>query len=423
MTIQEIVHEVLNEAGFLRMLRSKSVRAPQISLRDLILLDERLEAQIDVLRVAGDAAWDRCETALAGADPDFTFAAAVLAFESGNESRIDHVLQTAGEDPDQARVIISALGWIEFEKAKPQIYRLLTTPSPFRRYLGIGGCAAHRHDPGSHLNTAAYDSSSLVKTRALRAFGEIGCFNNIRFYPLRQQLAAAEDGIRFSAAWSLALAGDDEAVEALKPFVADPRFGEEALNLLLRRLKPATAVVWQHELAASPARARLAVLAAGIVGEVSAVPWLLEQMTVPEMARCAGEAFTMITGVDVAAEGLQGLPPEGFAAGPTDDPQDSNVELDPDEDLPWPEPFFVGVWWRNHRRNYQNGVRYLLGKPIVPDQLRRVLLVGGQRQRAAAALELALMEPGRPLFNVRAPAFRQMVTSDGHERVNHHSCK
>jgi len=32
---------------------------------------------------------------------------------------------------------------------------------------------------------------------------------------------------------------------------------------------------------------------------------------------------------------------------------------------------------------------------------------GYQRQRAAAALELAILKPGRPLFEVRAPGFRQ----------------
>jgi hypothetical protein len=31
-----------------------------------------------------------------------------------------------------------------------------------------------------------------------------------------------------------------------------------------------------------------------------------------------------------------------------------------------------------------------------------------QRQRAAAALELAIREPGTPLFNVKAPGFRQI---------------
>ena len=44
---------------------------------------------------------------------------------------------------------------------------------------------------------------------------------------------------------------------------------------------------------------------------------------------------------------------------------------------------------------------------MTPDSLRDVLKNGYQRQRAAAALELAIREPGKPLYEVRAPGFRQ----------------
>ena len=56
-------------------------------------------------------------------------------------------------------------------------------------------------------------------------------------------------------------------------------------------------------------------------------------MEVPELARVAGEAFTMITGVDIAYEDLEGEWPEDFEAGPTESPEDEDVEMDPDEDL------------------------------------------------------------------------------------------
>lgn len=38
---------------------------------------------------------------------------------------------------------------------------------------------------------------------------------------------------------------------------------------------------------------------------------------------------------------------------------------------------------------------------------QHVLRHGYQRQRAAAAIELAMMKPGQPLFEVRAPGFCQ----------------
>jgi uncharacterized protein (TIGR02270 family) len=125
------------------------------------------------------------------------------------------------------------------------------------------------------------------------------------------------------------------------------------------------------------------------------------------MARVAGESFTMITGVDLAYDDLEGEWPEGFEAGPTEEPEDEDVEMDPDEDLPWPEPELIHEWWGKNKNNFQNGTRYLCGKPISEQQCQHVLRYGYQRQRAAAAIELAIMNPGQPLFEVRAPGFRQ----------------
>jgi uncharacterized protein (TIGR02270 family) len=130
-------------------------------------------------------------------------------------------------------------------------------------------------------------------------------------------------------------------------------------------------------------------------------------METPELARVAGESFTTITGADIAYLDLDGERPEGFESGPTEDPADENVEMDPDENLPWPDPALIQKWWQSNRQRFQAGTRHLIGKPITNDWLKQVLRIGRQRQRAAAALELAMRQPGTPLFEVRAPGFRQ----------------
>ena len=56
--------------------------------------------------------------------------------------------------------------------------------------------------------------------------------------------------------------------------------------------------------------------------------------------------------------------PEGFEAGPTDAPEDENVGMDPDEDLPWPKPEALHAWWKNRQGQFRPGTRYLLGKPM-----------------------------------------------------------
>ena len=95
----------------------------------------------------------------------------------------------------------------------------------------------------------------------------------------------------------------------------------------------------------------------------------------------------------------------GFEAGPTESSADANVEPDPDTYLPWPDPAKVAAWWAKRSSALARNSRYFLGKPIAADWLRQVLADGRQRQRAAAALELKLFQPGRPLYEVRAPGY------------------
>jgi hypothetical protein len=51
-------------------------------------------------------------------------------------------------------------------------------------------------------------------------------------------------------------------------------------------------------------------------------------------------------------------------------------------------------------------VRLPLGRQIEPAHRAPVLRTGNQPQRAAAALELAVLAPGQPLFEVSTPALR-----------------
>jgi len=115
----------------------------------------------------------------------------------------------------------------------------------------------------------------------------------------------------------------------------------------------------------------------------------------------------MITGVDPAFEDLDGEQPEDFEAGPTENPEDENVEMDPDEDLPWPNIELVQDWWGKNKVRFRDGTRHLVGQPIVEPNLQQVLHNGCQRQRAAAALGLAINKPGKPLFEICTPRFRQ----------------
>ena len=404
-----IVAEFADETSFLWYLRSRAVGAPQYTLDDLICLDERLEAHIDGLRVAGEKGWDVCAGKLESNNAADYFAPAVLAFESGMPQGIQDVLDAIAEDPNKARALISALGWLPPAQAEPHINNLLSSESPFQRYLGIAASAIHRRDPGHLLGKTVDDGFPILRARSLRAYGELGRSRELDSCILRGAFADDDDEIRFSAAWSATLAGNKEAVEVLKSFVPkNSLHKEKALNTALRRMQAAAAFTWQRHLADSPDTLRLAIISAGTIGDPVLVPWLIEQMNTPALARVAGEAFTMITGVDLESEAMRGVRPEGFTSGPTDIPGDDNVAMDPDDDLPWPKADAVLHWWGRSKGAFPSGTRHLLGMPITAGNLLNILRSGRQRQRAAAALELAIQEPERPLFEVRAPGLRQM---------------
>jgi uncharacterized protein (TIGR02270 family) len=404
--IPSVVEAHLTEAAFLWSQRDRAVRAPHARLRQLVALDDRLEAHLDGLRISGEFGWGLCRQGLEEGGPGEVFAAAVLTLETGSAERLGLLLEKGPTAPPRARAVVSALGWLPYERVMGVIAQLVAPGPVPLRYVGIAAAAAHRRSPVFPLDRALCGDPWL-DARIYRALGELGATNART--AIAQGLKNADDNCRFWAAWSGVLVFDEPAALATLLDYAEaggPR-AEAAARLLARRLDLRAAGRLVRHLADRPGAPRPAATAAGAAGDPEAVPWLIEQMKSPALARIAGEAFALITGADLMAEHLDGPMPEKVETGPTDDPEDENVATDQDDDLPWPRPDSVLAWWKVNQKRFAPGVRHLLGQPITADSLRHVLGAGYQRQRAAAALELAILQPGQPLFEVRAPGFRQ----------------
>jgi uncharacterized protein (TIGR02270 family) len=404
---EEICEEHAQQAAFLWLLRDNAARDTAYDLAELAELDERVEAHLDGLRLAGEAGWNACVAQLADPEGGEVFGAAVIAVAGWDLRGVARVLNTFGDAPDLARGFVAALGWTPFDQVRRLLPGLLGNRCPpSLHWLGISACVAHRQDPGAPLGNALLSSQPRLKARALRAAGELGRTDLLA--DVRNELRSPDEECRFWAAWSAALFGETASAQALWSFASgNGPFAERAACMGMRRMDPTVAYTWLYSLATTAQDARVPLSAAAALGDPTIVPWLLDAMKTPTTARLAGGALTRITGVDLSTEELQGKAPEGFDAGPTEEPSDENVAMDPDESLPWPEAAAVAAWWQRHAGEFKRGTRYLLGKPMTPEWLEAVMRAGSQPARAAAALELSLRQPRRPVFEVRAPGFAQ----------------
>jgi len=403
--IPDILRQHLEEAAFLHMTRSSLVKRAGILLRDVRSLDDRLVAHLDGMAVGGEDAWTICDEELETGAVGVVFAVGVRALEDGDITRLEQLI-TLAETSLMARPgLLAAFGWVDPKRLQGIVLNLMTSDRPFKRHVGIAACAMHRVNPDVLSKDKVHDSDSAVRARVLRTVGEIGCVES-----LAECRRSSEDPeCRFWAAWSSVLLGDrgsalDTVADAS---LRDGRHQPRAFRLALQAMTVGAAHDWLRQRLSARNEHRWLIRGSGIVGDPAYVPWLIKHMTDNEKARLAGEAFALITGADFDILKLERQRPTNFESGPNDDPEDPNVDLDEDEGLPWPDPNKIQRWWAANEGRFQKGTRYFIGAPVTREHCIDVLKNGYQRQRILAAHYLCLLEPGTPLFNTSAPAWRQ----------------
>ena len=289
--VKELCFEFAEEAAFLWRLRRSAVCEPHYNLSDLLELDNRLEAQIDGLRVAREAGWEECASSFSKGRPEYFFAPSILALESGDEKHIALILEQASVKSGAAKGVISALEWLSYDQAEPHIKKFLASKDPFHQFIGIAANLGHRQDPGAYLQNAFSSPDLQLKTRALKAVGELGGRGDTLMPGrLKDQMSAEDESSRFWAAWSLLLLGDQSALDSLSTFARNPQspLREEALQLVLRKMDLKNALALHRDVAKENSSQRLAVICAGIIADPALIPWLIHQMAIPALARVAG---------------------------------------------------------------------------------------------------------------------------------------
>jgi uncharacterized protein (TIGR02270 family) len=403
--IDAIVLQHAEEASFLFVQRFAAIRSASVTLRQLASHDVRIESHVDGLRVAAEAGWKVPEPV----DGEFgtLFPTMILALEARDVSRIERHLSLAEAVPALQPALVGTFGWISASYLQGTAKDLLAATSPFRRCVAIASCVMHGVNPGQALSAAVKDSDPILRATALSAVGELGRIDLDS--SCSDYLTDQDSACRFGAARSTVLLGNrGVALEALKRIGLEPGLTRSgAFRLMLQAMSVGASHGVLQQLGGDPQQIRWLIEGSGIAGDPKYVPWLIGHMANEKTARLAGEAFSLAIGVDLGAAGLEGEAPENFESGPNDNPDDPNVDMDPDDRLPWPDPKKIEAWWAANGGRFAPGTRYFMGAPVTREHCSEVLKNGFQRQRILAAHYLCLLDPGTPLFNTSAPAWRQ----------------
>lgn len=412
--LEDIVAEHAEEAAFLWQQREAAVRAPDYDIEEIAQADERVEAHLDGLRVAGETGWAIAKEIGWELGGEY-FTAMSQAIFLGGTHRVAEILKAADGDPNAARGVISAFGWADPRHLQGLVKQLLGTRNPFGQQVGIGACAIHRVNPGPVLTTSLNSSHAGLRARSLKAVGELGLVDLLP--QLQRDFEHEDDECRFWAAWSAGLLGHEPAARLLTLFaqVDNPR-RRQALELAVRIMAPEASMQWLRSLAADRRQLRWALIGAGVQGDPAWLEPLMGQFGNEEVARVAGEAFQMITGLNIFRESLEvleaveqqpepaeGEVPEGW------DEDDEEPDLGEDLGLVVPDPEKMTAWYEANGQRFTPGRRYFCGQPLSPENCQRILREGQQRQRSGAALERVIASPGSVLFETRAPGARQLA--------------
>lgn len=396
-----------NSVSSLWLTRDLEVTGRHYFLQNLVDLDVSISQHLNALKSHGEDGWLVCSKALEGANPGEIFAATVLAFESAKPNRIDRIVEAISLSQSAFRGAVSALAWIDDTNFRSIIIDLVSKKTWQHRSLGLAACGTRRVNPRAYLNQAAESSNLYLKLCALKSAGQL---NRLDMLPvLQDNFQNSENSCKFEAARSALMLGDRSALGPLGSLILSrSRFARPAMQVALRVADSATSHEWIKTLSRNPKFRREMLEGVAITGNIAYVPMLIKQMYTPELARAAGDALSIITGVDITESNLAGSAPDDFESAVNETDADKQPTLDPDENLVWPDVERVADWWQNNADNFSTKKRFLAGKKITAKRCKLLLRNGCQWVRDAAALELALANEKTRYFNVKANGALQM---------------
>ncbi|MBN1208017.1 MAG: TIGR02270 family protein [Myxococcaceae bacterium] len=414
----DVLREHLQEAAFLWEQRQRSLLASDYVLAEIAEGDEaRLLAHVEGLVIAGRPAAERLLLpALEGEEPASIAAASCALLESTEPDWLPTVLDWFVQGADEVREGIS---WALSLSGRPDV-----SPALVKLFPSLGELAdkifalevlrARQANTGPVLERLAVRGEEPeLLAAAIRA---------ARFAPgpmaeglLRQGLEESEPRVREAALETGLILGNRQAWALCRRLVeageaqARPALLAVALGGEPTELEALSAAV------GNPACRAEALWALGFSGRLSAAEAALAALR-EQGDPLAADAFAFITGLPLASvladeeEGAEAAEewPEGEEEEEAQEEKGEASEEDALGVLPGPEPLpgkvrveAVEAWWQKARSHFEEGGRYLLGKPVKPELLPALMEELPMRRRPVLGWELAIrsrdacrLEPG-----------------------------
>lgn len=408
--VENVVYQHAENVCSLWLQRQQAVEEPHYSFTDLVHLDNRLNANLEGMRVAGAHGLPFFDEMIDADDEGAVFGKALMAIERNDVKTFGDLMEQAEGNQEILIELDSALAWTTPDHLKGIVKMLLTNDSSAAFILGLGTCSSHNRNPGNYLKAGLKHNDVTVRAKTLRVGADVSdrTFGN----SVLELTEFENDKEKFEAGRALAFCGQQSAGRKILGALtmSESKYAGLASDLIVQMDDPKISKALLKKLDATEGRIRDVVRGFGLLGDPVAMEWLITNTEVPELSRLCGGSISMITGIDLAMEDLETLDePEGFEdPGPSDDPDDDNVLLDDDENLPWPAPELIRAWWDSSQK-LPAGRFYLDGHEKDTAGLKHVLVNGMQRQRNAAAVGLALANPDSKYLDTRLPTAKQKV--------------
>ncbi len=402
---------MLIDASFEWYLRNEASTSPMFILAELSEQDRKVEALLYALRL-GIESGHSLENNLKLDDWGAIFIATVLSLRLNKLSFIEKLVEVIFDSPKQVNELYQAFAWQP--PSQQQINSLLQSQASHVQPVVAAAFPSYLA-PNIFAQCLLKSESSIV-IPMLNYIGEQRLRSYIPY--VVRYYSSPDENVQCAAACAGLLLGEGKALDVIKKFASyNNSLLRKALQWLFCFSPFQSHSGWLENIISMNLSPRIQALSIAYSGIVDYIPKLINIMDDINYAQVAGEAFSLLTGVNLIDNDLDDNAPKGEEPSGAEKRKMDSQYRDYEEDLPWPNVEKIWQWWVENEIKFSSSQCYLAGREINCNNLIEILSEGTQVQRHAAALALAKIQCDRPYFPCGIKAEKQFLLLIDYEDI------